>query len=100
MTDIRAALKTLTLSVAHREGWRGPRVRVTTARKVHRFTIHIQFSGDPGAVYDVHGVLGRAFDDLRARQSPEVQAQWPEIGVNPFIMLGATSTGAFTVTID
>ncbi len=100
MIDIRQALKTVALATAQREGWRGPTVRVTASRKTNKLSVHIRFSGDPGVVYDAERVLGRTFAELRARRTPEVQAQWPEIVVNTFIMLGATSTGATISFLD
>jgi hypothetical protein len=94
--DMKSALKMTALSVAKREGWRNPSVRVTPGRKTNKFSVGIAFTGDD-KTGDVEAILGRAFDALRAAQCAEAQAQWPTITVKSLVFLGAKATSCTEV---
>jgi len=98
--DLKSALKTFTLNVAAAEGWRRPSVRVYLRRKSNGVSVHIAFSGDEGVNYNVEATLAHAYGVLRSRQTPDVQAVWPEIIVESLICLGATWTGTTGMTMD
>jgi len=100
MPNLKAALKLFTLNVAAAEGWRNASVRVYQSRKTNRVSVHIAFSGDEGVDYNVESTLAHAYDVLRSRQTPDVQAVWPTIVVESFIMISATWTGTTRVTME